>query len=126
HGSAAKHRVAAAVPSGTVTDAFAGSVTQQNGSSAALVSVLGRGTGSRSLAVRIDLVTADGQTIGSSALQVKDVTSGSICTGTIDSIDSSGFSGSCSFPGGGSRSVSGTWQLASDRSVSGRVSLGAA
>jgi len=126
HGSSAAHRVAAATPSGAVTDTFAGSVTQESGSSAALVSVLGRGTGSRSLAVRIDLVTADGQTIDDSSLQVKDVTSGSICTGTVASIDSSGFSGSCSFPGGGSRSVSGTWQLASDRSVSGRVSLGAA
>jgi hypothetical protein len=125
HGSSGKHRVAATVPSSIVTDAFAGSVTQQNGSSAALVSVLGRGTGTRALAVRIDLVTADGQSIDSSSLQVKDVTSGSICTGTVASIGASGFSGSCSFPGGASRSVSGTWQLASDRTVSGRVSLGA-
>jgi len=126
HGSTAKHRVAATVPSGSVTDAFAGSVTQRDGSSAALVSVLGRGSGSRALAVRIDLVTADGRTIDSSSLQVKDERSGSICTGTIASIGASGFSGSCSFPGGGSRSVTGTWQLASDRSVSGRVDLGAA
>jgi len=126
HGSAARHRVAATIPSGTVTDAFAGSVTQQNGSSAALVSVLGHGTGTRALAVRIDLVTADGQTIDNSSLQVKDVKSGSVCTGTIASIGASGFSGSCSFPGGSSRPVSGTWALASDRSVSGRVSLGAA
>ena len=126
HGSAAKHRVAASVPTRSVTDSFAGSITQQDGSSAALVSVLGRGTGARALAVRIDLVTADGQSIDSSSLQVKDVPSGSICSGTIRAIGRSGFSGSCSFPGGGSRTVSATWQLVSDRSVSGSVRLGAA
>ena len=127
HGSSAtKHRVAASVPTGSVADSFAGSITQQNGSSAALVSVLGTGTGARALSVRIDLVTADGESIGSSSLQVKDVSSGSICSGTIDSIGQSGFSGSCSFPGGAARTVSGSWQLVSDRSVSGSVRLGAA
>ena len=124
HGGTAHHAVAVARVPTSLTDTFAGSVTQQEGASASLVSVVGTGTGPRSVAVRIDLVTADGQTINSSSLQVKDVTTGSVCTGTVASIGSSGFSGKCTFAsGGGSRSVTGTWQLASDRTVSGNVSL---
>ena len=123
HGGKAHHAVAVARVPTSVTDTFSGSITQQDGAAASLVSVVGTGTGSRSVAVRIDLVTADGQTIDSSSLQVKDVATGSVCTGTVASIGASGFSGTCSFTGGGSRNVTGTWQLASNRSVSGNVSL---
>jgi Ferric reductase like transmembrane component len=124
HGGTARHVTAAvAVVPASLTDSFTGAITQQNGSAASLVSVTGTGTGSRSVAVRIDLVTEDGQTIDSSSLQVKDVATGSVCTGTVASIDASGFSGSCSFPGSGSRNVTGTWQLANGRSVSGDVTL---
>ena len=126
HGGHARHVVAAAaapaVPT-SLTDRFTGAVTQQNGASAALVSVIGTGTGSRPVAVRIDLVTADGQTIDSSSLQVKDVATGSICKGTVASVGASGFSGSCTFGSGGTRKVTGTWQLAEDRTVSGDVSI---
>lgn len=124
HGGKAHHAVAAApaVPA-SLTDTFSGAITQQDGAAASLVSVVGTGTGSRSVAVRIDLVTADGQTIASSSLQVKDVATGSVCKGTVASIGASGFSGSCTFAGGGSRNVTGTWQLANDRSVSGDVTL---
>lgn len=124
HGGAAHHVVAApkTVPA-SLTDSFTGAITQQDGANAALVSVVGTGTGSRSVAVRIDLVTANGQTIDSSSLQVKDVVTGSVCKGTVVSIGASGFSGSCSFASGGTRNVTGTWQLANDRSVSGDVSL---
>jgi hypothetical protein len=124
HGGKAHHAAAAAptVPA-SLTDTFTGAITQQNGASAALVSVIGTGTGSRPVALRIDLVTADGQTIDSSSLQVKDVASGSICTGTVASVGASGFSGSCTFGSGGSRTVTGTWQLADDRTVSGDVRI---
>ena len=126
HGGA-KHHTATVAAAPTVpaslTDSFTGAITQQNGASAALVSVIGTGTGTRPVAVRIDLVTADGQTIDSSSLQVKDVATGSICKGTVASVGASGFSGSCTFAGGGSRKVTGTWQLAADRTVSGDVSI---
>jgi hypothetical protein len=126
HGGATHRAVAAAaapaVPA-SLTDSFTGAITQQDGASAALVSVVGTGTGTRPVAVRIDLVTGDGQTIDSSSLQVKDVATGSICKGTIASVGASGFSGSCTFGGGAARSVTGTWRLAEDRTVSGDVSI---
>jgi len=123
HGGATHRVVAAARVPSSVSDSFTGAITQQDGASAALVSVIGTGTGSRPVAVRIDLVTADGQTIDSSSLQVKDVATGSICKGTVASVGASGFSGSCTFGSGGTRNVTGTWQLAADRTVSGNVSL---
>lgn len=123
HGGKSHHVVAVPRVPASLTDTFTGSITQQNGVSAALVSVVGTGSGSRSVAVRIDLVTADGQTIDRSSLQVKDVATGSVCTGTVASIGASGFSGKCTFAAGGSTNVTGTWQLASDRTVSGNVSL---
>jgi len=124
HGGKAHHVVAAVarVPS-SVSDSFTGAITQQNGASAALVSVIGTGTGSRPVAVRIDLVTADGQTIDSSSLQVKDEATGSICKGTVASVGASGFSGTCTFGSGATRNVTGTWQLAEDRTVTGDVSI---
>ena len=88
--------------------------------------MLGRGTGARPIQVRIDLVTPDGQTIQDSSLQVRDVRSGALCSGTVATIDNAGFSGSCSFPGGASRTVTGSWQLAANRTVSGSVRLGPA
>lgn len=115
---------AATSPPGSVSDSFAGSVEQQQGPGGALVSVVGRGTGERRLLVRIDLVTPDGERIADTALQVKDIVSGALCTGTVTTVDGSGFEGSCSFPGGAERSVSGAWSV-SGRSVSGHLTLSA-
>lgn len=115
---------AATSPPGRVSESFAGSVEQQQGPGGALVSVVGRGTGQRRLLVRIDLVTPDGERIADTALQVKDVVSGALCTGTVTTVSGGGFEGSCSFPGGGERTVSGTWSV-SGRSVSGRLTLSA-
>jgi methionine sulfoxide reductase heme-binding subunit len=113
---------AATSPPGRVSDTFAGSVEQQQGPGGALVSVVGRGTGQRRLLVRIDLVTPDGSRIADTALQVRDVVSGTLCTGTVTAVGGGGFAGSCSFPGGAARTVSGAWSV-SGRSVSGRLTL---
>jgi methionine sulfoxide reductase heme-binding subunit len=113
---------AATPPPGRVSDSFAGSVSQQQGPGGALVSVVGRGTGQRPLLVRIDLVTPDGEQIADTALQVRDATSGALCTGTLTTVGGNGFAGTCSFPGGRVRAVSGTWRV-SGRSVSGDLRL---
>ncbi len=115
---------AATSPPGRVSDSFAGSVEQQQGPGGALVSVVGRGAGQRRLVVRIDLVTPDGEQIANTALQVKDAVSGALCTGTVTTVDGSGFEGTCSFPGGAVRAVSGTWRV-TGRSVSGALRLSA-
>jgi sulfoxide reductase heme-binding subunit YedZ len=122
-GSTPSARAATSAP-GRVSDTFSGSVQQRQGPGGALVSVVGTGTGRRRLLVRIDLVTPDGEQILDTALQVRDVVSGALCTGTVTTVDGSGFEGSCAFPGGPVRTVSGSWRV-SNRSVSGRVTLSA-
>jgi hypothetical protein len=118
-------RAAASPPARAVVDSFSGSVRQEQGSGGALVSVLGNGRGERLLAVRIDLVTPDGRQITDTALQVRDLVSGALCSGTVARVGGGGFSGTCRFPGGGSRTVSGDWSVAGS-AVSGRLTLGRA
>ena len=107
---------------GAFSDSFSGSIAQQNASGGSLLSIVGAGTGGRRVQVRIDLVTTDGQTISDTAFQLKDVGSGSVCTGTVSRLDGNGFHGTCTFSGGSSRTVSGTWQV-SDQQVAGKIAL---
>jgi len=116
---------AAAAPTtlpASLSASFSGSVDQRAAGGGELISVTGSGSGDRTIALRLDFLTPDGNSITDTALQIRDVASGQVCTGTVDSIDRSGFAGSCSFPGDGARSVSGDWQIAGS-SVSGSVRL---
>jgi sulfoxide reductase heme-binding subunit YedZ len=83
-----------------------------------------RGTAARSAAFRIDLLTGDGQNVSDSALQVR-FPDGALCDGTLTSLDQTGFRGSCSIPGGGTRTVEAAWTV-SDGSVAGTISTRAA
>jgi hypothetical protein len=123
--STASARATVAPPASSVVDSFSGSVRQQQGSSGALVSVVGDASGARRLALRIDLVTPDGREITDTALQVRDLVSGALCSGTVSRVGGGGFSGTCRFPGGASRAVSGDWSVAGS-AVSGRLTLGRA
>lgn len=120
-GSTQPARAATAAAPGAVTGAFSGTVEQQQGAGGALVSVVGR-TGR--LLVRVDLVTPDGQTIGDTALQVRDTATGAICTGTVATVGPTGFRGTCSFPGGATRSVGAAWRV-SRQHIAGRLRLSA-
>jgi sulfoxide reductase heme-binding subunit YedZ len=121
-GSTKAAQAAVASPPGRVEDSFRGSVEQQQGQGGALVSVVGQAGGQRRLAVRLDLVTPDGEQITDTALQVRDLVSGQLCTGTVGRVGGSGFVGTCRFPGGGSRTVRGEWTV-SGSAVSGRLTL---
>ena len=112
---------AAPAPPASLSASFSGSVEQRRGSAGALVSVVGKGSGARSVLLRIDIAALDDRTTDTS-LQLEDVASGTICKGTVTALNGSGFSGTCAFPGGPTRSVGGDWQV-SGNSVSGRVRL---
>jgi hypothetical protein len=120
HGGAAP-RSGATLPS-SFSDSFSGSLSRENGTVGAMLSIEGHGTGSTPLLVRIDLVTTDGRSISDSSLQLEDSANGSICTGTVSNIGDSGFNGSCNLPTGTPRTVAGTWQLDAD-TVSGTLRL---
>ncbi len=123
HSAAAKHTVAAAGPPSSLDVSFAGSISQLQGSSGSLVSVVGKGTGAREIALRIDLATTDGRTYSGTSLQLKDSLTGSICAGTVSTIGVDGFAGTCSFPQGPSRTVTGTWTVSGGRRLTGSVAL---
>jgi DMSO/TMAO reductase YedYZ heme-binding membrane subunit len=78
-----------------------------------LVSVVGN---AGSAAVRVDLLV-EGGVVDRSSLQLR-FPSGATCEGSVTSLESSGLAGSC-----GGHTVRIAWQIAEDRSVSGRLTL---
>jgi len=123
HNAAAKHTTATAAVPSSFDVSFAGAISQLRGSSGLLVSVVGKGTGAREIALRIDLATTDGQTYSGTSLQLRDSLTGSRCTGTVGTIGNTGFSGTCRFPQGSSRTVTGTWTVGGGRRVTGSIVL---
>jgi hypothetical protein len=104
------------------SDRFAGSLAQQNGTGGSLLSVLGTGTGTHRVLLRIDLVSTDGQSISNTALQLEDLASHTVCRGTVSSMSAAGFKGSCAFTSGDSRTVAAVWRL-TGRHLAGTISL---
>ena len=123
HNAAAKRTTAAVKPPSSLEVSFAGSISQLQGSSGSLVSVVGKGTGAREISLRIDLATTDGRTYSGTSLQLKDSPTGSICTGTISTIGVGGFTGTCSFPQGASHTATGTWTVSDGRRLTGSIAL---
>ena len=123
HNAAAKHAATAAAVPSSFDVSFAGSISQLQGSSGSLLSVVGKGTGAREIALRIDLASTDGTTYSGTSLQLEDGPTGSTCTGAIGTIGNEGFSGTCRFPDGSSRTVTGTWTVTGGRRVTGSVAM---
>ena len=120
HTSAA-HRAVSTAPK-AFSDRFSGSLAQQNGVGGSLLSVIGTGTGSRRVLLRIDLLSTDGQSISNTALQLEDVATRTVCQGTVSRVNSAGFTGSCAFTTGNSRSITAVWRL-TGRHLAGTISL---
>jgi sulfoxide reductase heme-binding subunit YedZ len=111
HASHSK-RTAVAVPE--LSGALRGTIAD-NGTG--IVSI--RGTADVKNAFRIDLLTGDGR-VADNALQLR-FASGTSCEGTVSSLDTRGFAGTCTLPGGGVRTVRGDWAV-SNGNVSGTIS----
>ncbi len=112
-----------ATPPSSFADSFQGSLSQQNGPGGALVSVIGNGSGSRRVLVRVDLVTTDGSSVSDTALQLDDLKTGELCSGTVSTVTSSGLAGNCTFPNGSLRTVSLAWTISGAR-VNGNLTVG--
>jgi sulfoxide reductase heme-binding subunit YedZ len=69
------------------------------------------GTAASTSAFRIDLLAGDNR-VADSALQVRFV-GGTACEGTVTSLDERGFTGNCTLPGGGTRTVHADWTVSS-------------
>ncbi len=95
-----------------------GRIETSDGTSARIVSVSGTAGRARRVAFRIDLLTADGR-VADTSLQLR-FRSGTTCAGTLESLDDTGFAGSCTLADGTSRSVHASWSV-SDSTVSGTL-----
>ena len=82
------------------------------------------GTAPAGSAFRIDLLTDGSGNVSDNALQVR-FPGGATCDGTVSRLDETGFTGTCSITGAGTRAVRSTWTV-SDGSVAGTISTSAA
>ena len=92
--------------------------TIENDGGSGIVSI--SGTAASGSAFRIDLLTADGQQVADSALQLR-FPGGTTCEGTLTALDQNGFSGTCDLPNGGTQTVQASWTV-SDGTVDGTIS----
>ena len=93
---------------------LAGTIDQGDGSG--IVSISGTAA---SQSFRIDLLTG-GNTVADTALQLR-FAGGTLCEGTLSALDDTGFTGTCTLPGGGTRTVTSTWTV-SKGTVDGTIS----
>jgi len=110
--SAQPKRAAVAIPE--ITGNLSGTI-DDNGSD--ILSI--RGTAASASAFRIDLLTGDGR-VSDSSLQLR-FAGGTTCEGTLTSLDERGFTGTCTLPGGGARTVHSDWTI-SNGTVIGTIS----
>jgi sulfoxide reductase heme-binding subunit YedZ len=108
--SAAETAVVASVPE--LNGNLVGTIDRSGADN--IVSISGTAAGS---AFRIDLL-ASGSQVSDSALQLR--LGSTTCDGTLTALDGTGFTGTCSLPGGGTRTVEADWIVTND-SVAGTL-----
>ncbi len=113
--SPSKSQARAVVALPEIQGSLSGKIEQDNGSG--IVSI--RGTAAARSAFRIDLLTG-GNRVADSALQLR-FAGGATCEGTLTSLDERGFTGTCTLPGGATRTVRSSWTV-SNGSVDGTIS----
>ena len=106
-------RTVVAIPE--LRGSLSGTIEQDSGSG--IVSI--RGTAASRSAFRIDLLTGGNQ-VADSALQLR-FAGGTTCEGTLSSLDERGFTGTCTLPGGATRTVHSDWTV-STGTVAGTIS----
>ncbi len=82
-----------------------------------------RGTAASNAAFRIDLLTG-GNRVADDVLQVR-FPGGAVCQGSLTALDQAGFTGTCSIPSGGSRTVHADWTV-SNGTVAGTITTAGA
>jgi hypothetical protein len=102
-------------------DTLTGQILNQQGATAQLVSLTGSGRGSTALRVRVDLLVS-GNALNTTSLQLEFLPSGTRCTGTVTTVDSYSFGGTCTLPDGSARTVHAKWSATGGRSVRGTIS----
>ena len=111
--------VSNAIGHSTFKEQLTGVVVQQQGQTAAIVSMSGRGHGAQPLLVRADLLVAN--VLQATSLQVEFLPSGRVCTGQVTHVQPKGFTGRCILPNGPTLALSASWTIARDNTLTGQI-----
>lgn len=95
-----------------------GQVTQLNGFSRGIVSMVGQGTGKQNVLVRADLLIAPRRLLKTS-FQMEYLPSGELCIGRVTSVHATAFVATCHLRTGARRRVHGSWQPSVDPQIVG-------
>jgi sulfoxide reductase heme-binding subunit YedZ len=100
------------------TEQLTGQITQLNGVSRGIVSMVGQGQGAQSVLVRADLLIAPRKLLKTS-FQMEYLPSGELCTGRVTRVHPTAFDAVCRLRSGEGRRVSAQWQESGTAEIAG-------
>jgi sulfoxide reductase heme-binding subunit YedZ len=100
------------------SEALTGRVTQLNGVSRGIVSMVGQGQGRQNVLVRADLLIAPRKLL-KTAFQMEYLPSGELCTGNVTKVHATAFAAVCRLPTGERRRVQAQWQPSDSADIAG-------
>ena len=100
------------------SEPLSGRITQLNGVSRGIVSMVGQGQGLQNVLVRADLLITPRKLLKTS-FQMEYLPSGELCTGRVTKVHPTAFTAICRLPTGGGRKVSAQWQADGSADIAG-------
>jgi hypothetical protein len=102
------------------SEQLSGRITQLNGVSRGIVSMVGQGQGSQNVLVRADLLIAPRKLLTTS-FQMEYLPSGELCTGRVTKVHPTAFTATCRLRTGEGRKISAQWQASGSADIAGGV-----
>jgi methionine sulfoxide reductase heme-binding subunit len=100
------------------SEQLTGQVTQLNGVSRGIVSMVGQGQGAQNVLVRADLLIAPRRLL-KTAFQMEYLPSGELCTGKVTTVHPTAFNATCRLRTGERRKISARWQPSGSAEIAG-------
>ena len=95
-------------------------ILQRSGSTKAIVSMTGNGSGRQNVLVRADLLVG-ADSLEATSFQLEFLPNGTVCRGSVTNVQSFGFDGVCRMPDHTRRTVHARWQTTSGAQLRGTL-----
>jgi hypothetical protein len=102
------------------SEQLSGRITQLNGVSRGIVSMVGQGQGLQNVLARADLLITPRKVLTTS-FQMEYLPSGELCTGKVTKVRPTAFTATCRLPTGEGRKISAQWQASGSPDIAGGV-----